>query len=156
MGARRDETPLALEVATPDDLAALLPLVRAYHAFDGVPHDDRTREAVVRPLLADPALGRVFFIREGGEIAGYVALCFGYSIEFTGRDAFVDEFFVVEGRRGRGLGRRALEAVLEEARRLGVRAVHLEVARGNQRARSLYESLGFSLREGFHLMSRRL
>lgn len=147
---------LALQVATPDDLGTLLPLVRAYHDFEGVGLDDRTRESVIRPLLGESDLGHVYLVREGGEVAGYVVLCFGYSIEFAGRDAFVDELFIAEGRRGRGLGRRVLDLVIEEARQLGVRALHLEVARSNQRARTLYASLGFALREGFHLMSRRL
>lgn len=147
---------LDLELATPADLDRLLPLVRAFHAFDGVPLDDATRARAVPPLLGESPLGRIWLVRVEGEIAGYIALCFSYSIEFAGKDAFVDEFFIEERHRGRGLGRRVLERIVEEARALGVQALHLEVARTNQRARALYESLGFALRDQFHLMSRRL
>ena len=40
-----------------------------------------------------------------------------------------------------------------EARRLDIRALHLEVARDNQRARRLYASAGFAAREQYFLMS---
>jgi len=47
--------------------------------------------------------------------------------------------------RRRGLGRRLLAGVLEEAAHLGAPAATLEVRRSNQVARQLYESAGFAL-----------
>jgi GNAT superfamily N-acetyltransferase len=105
-------------------------------------------------LLEDPTLGRVWLIEDHGSVAGYLALCFGYSIEFGGRDAFVDELYLLESRRGRGLGKAALEAAAREAATLGVVALHLEVGTENAKARKLYESVGFLPREGFALLSR--
>ena len=86
-------------------------------------------------------------------MVGYAALCFGYSIEFRGRDAFVDELFIAEQARGKGLGSRVLELIRKEAARLGIVALHLEVARDNTRARRLYEKWGFRARERYYLMS---
>jgi len=102
-------------------------------------------------ILAGAAIGAGI-----GTGVGYIALCFGYSIEFAGRDAFLDEFFVTEPHRGRGIGRRVLGLVIEEAGRLGVRCLHLEVARANHWAQRLYSSAGFESRDRFHLMSRTL
>ncbi len=45
--------------------------------------------------------------------------------------------------RRRGLGRRALEALLQMARRQGADRATLEVAAGNSAARGLYTSMGF-------------
>ena len=45
--------------------------------------------------------------------------------------------------RRRGLGRRALEALLETGRRQGAERATLEVAAGNSAARALYAALGF-------------
>lgn len=147
-----------LERADASRLDALLPLVRGYHEFEHVQMSDAHRAAAVAPLLEpDSPLGCVWLIHAaeeaGGEAVGYVALCFGYSIEFRGRDAFVDEFFLVESARGQGLGSRVLERVKAEARALGIAALHLEVARDNARARRLYEKWGFGAREQFTLMS---
>ena len=56
--------------------------------------------------------------------------------------------------RGRGLGALAVATAEAAARRLGVRAVHLEVDTTNDRARRLYERVGFTLRQRYHLMTK--
>ena len=140
--------------AAPDDMEALLPLVRAYHEFEKAKLTDAERALALRPLLQDPALGIVWLIRVEAEVIGYLAVCFGYSIEFMGKDAFVDEFFIGPDWRGLGIGGQVLSAACEYLAGSGVKALHLEVARDNQRARSLYQASGFDNREQFHLMSK--
>ena len=143
-----------LEIAEEGHLAVLLPLVRGYHAFEQVLMSDDDRIAALAPLLQrESHFGRIWLVRWRGEAVGYVALCFGYSIEFGGRDAFVDELFIVEGARGKGLGGKVLASMKREAAGLGIVALHLEVGRNNQRARQFYEKHGFRAREQYHLMS---
>jgi ribosomal protein S18 acetylase RimI-like enzyme len=57
---------------------------------------------------------------------------------------------LVASARGRGLGRRILVALVDAVRASGAPAVSLSVEDGNDRARALYESLGFVVvgREG--------
>lgn len=138
------------------DLEALLPLITEYHAFEGVDMPAAARREAAAGLLADPALGSVWAIVEEEEWIGYIALTHGYSIEFRGRDAFIDEIYLREGHRGRGIGAEVLAAVKARARRAGIRALHLEVDRGNRAAQSLYDKLGFELRGNFSLMSLKL
>jgi len=145
-----------LRLASPADLERVLEMVRAYHAFEGMAVDDDTRRAGLEWLLGRSEAGRVWLIEHDGEVCGYAALAFGSAIEHGGRDAFLDELFVLEERRGQGIGRAALAALCAEARALGVRALNLEVARANHRAKGLYASLGFESREQYHLMSLRL
>jgi GNAT superfamily N-acetyltransferase len=145
---------LELEVADESQLATLLPLVRGYHEFEHVTMSDAARAAALAPLLGpDSSLGRVWLVRCAGEAVGYAALTYGYSIEFQGRDAFVDELFLVPQVRGRGFGSEVLGRVRAEAIALGLVALHLEVARDNSQARRLYERWGFEARERFHMMS---
>lgn len=135
-------------------LEQLMPLVRTYHEFEQIEMSDEERLAAVTPLLDDSALGKIWLIRqESDEPIGYVTVCFGYSIEFKGRDAFVDEFYLVESARGRGMGRHALAQVIAEVADMGIVALHLEVARSNSRARRFYEGLGFTARDRYHLMT---
>jgi ribosomal protein S18 acetylase RimI-like enzyme len=131
----------------------LLPLVKAYHEFEGVDQDDETRRNSMANLLLAPDLGSVWLILEKGSIAGYIAVCFGYSIEFGGRDGFIDEFYLLENFRGRGIGKTVLQMVLAKLKANDIRALHLEVSRANHRAVKLYEAEGFRLRDKYHLMS---
>jgi ribosomal protein S18 acetylase RimI-like enzyme len=71
-------------------------------------------------------------------------LCFGYSLEWLGRDAFVDELYLLPEYRRRGWGRKTMEFVEEQARAAGVRTLHLEVVRQNAAAVDLYRKLGFA------------
>lgn len=149
--------PVEIEHIGPDRLEDLLPLIREYHALDGIDMREPTRRATVEALLADPGLGIVWAIVDDGIWVGYVALTYGFSIEFTGRDAFIDEIYIREDHRGRGLGREVLEAVKIHARNMGVVALHLEVdPEDNAAAYSLYEKLGFELRNRYVLMSVKL
>jgi len=148
-------TDTVLEIANESHLGVLLPLVRAYHDFEQVVMSEGDRKAAIEPLLrAGSTLGSIWLIRWQGDVVGYGALCFGYSIEFRGRDAFIDELFIVEAARGRGLGRRVLGLMQSEAARLGIVALHLEVARSNTKARQFYKKCGFRARERYFLMSR--
>lgn len=140
-------------IAAEADVEQLLGMMREYYAFDHHAFDRVKAELALRGLLRDPALGRVWLIAAGENAVGYVVLTFGYSLELLGRDSFVDEFFIVESYRDRGWGRLTMEFVEQEARALGVHAIHLEVTRHNQRAQYFYPKLGFEDR-GHHLMSK--
>jgi ribosomal protein S18 acetylase RimI-like enzyme len=100
-------------------------------------------------------LGHVWLIDEGGAPAGYAVMTLGYSLEFGGRDAFVDELYIRPAYRRRGLGRRAVEVVATYCRDTGVQALHLEVGRENEAAQALYRQAGFADRRHW-LLTRRL
>jgi ribosomal protein S18 acetylase RimI-like enzyme len=151
-----DPIEVRLRRAEIEDRDTLVPLVREYHATEGIAQDPAAYSDILAPLLAGDGHGRLWFVEADRAVVGYVALCFGYSIEFGGRDAFVDEIFVLPACRGRGVGERALALAIEAARGLGVRALHLEVALENHGARRLYARHGFALRERYQLMTRLL
>ena len=147
---------LELVACTAADLDEVLDLVAAYHRFEAIEMAAGERRHTLARLIGDPDLGSIWLIRRGRRTLGYVAVCLGYSIEFGGRDAFLDELYLVDGERGRGVGRWAIDRVSELLAGQDVRAVHLEVAKDNAPALRLYGRAGFALRSAFHLMSRRL
>jgi GNAT superfamily N-acetyltransferase/heme-degrading monooxygenase HmoA len=134
---------VAFDPAREEDLDALLALMARYYGEDGYPFDAAAARRAARELLRDPALGCVWVMRDGAEIVGYAVLALGWSLEYRGRDAFLDELYVLPGHRGRGLGARVLALVQETARALGVNALHLEVERDKPAAAARYRGAGF-------------
>jgi ribosomal protein S18 acetylase RimI-like enzyme len=143
------------KAADRSDVDVLLGLRRAFCCHEHLPFAEGAARTALDYLLADDSLGKVWLIHLGGAAAGYVVLTFGYILEFDGRDAFVDELYVQEGYRGRGVGGLALRLVADTCQTLGIRALHLEVDRENHRARAVYEKAGFEDRNN-HLLTKRL
>jgi ribosomal protein S18 acetylase RimI-like enzyme len=63
-------------------------------------------------------------------------------------ECYLAELYVAPERRGRGLGRALMEAAIELARAEGETNMDLGTSEDDVAARALYESLGFSNREG--------
>ncbi|HLL77475.1 MAG TPA: GNAT family N-acetyltransferase [Pyrinomonadaceae bacterium] len=137
------------------DIDALLPMIRELCEFDRTPFDEGAAQGALAQLVADESLGGIWLIESGGRMAGYLVITYGFSLEFGGRDAFIDELFLREEFRGRGLGRRALEFAEAVCRGRGVRALLLEVEHHNAAARKVYRRSGFANRD-FYLMVKRL
>ncbi|MEA3190098.1 MAG: hypothetical protein QOD77_680 [Thermoplasmata archaeon] len=138
--------------AGPADFDAVRPLVALLHAHEELPPAPETDHAL-RRLLANPRLGRVLVGEDDtGALLGYVVLGFGFSLEFHGTDAFVDELFVLEAHRGHGVGALLMAAAEGECRSIGIHALHLEVTHANPAA-ALYERQGYK-RHQRHLMTK--
>jgi ribosomal protein S18 acetylase RimI-like enzyme len=84
---------------------------------------------------------------------GYVVLTYGFSLESHGRDALIDEIYLMPDYRRQGLGRRVLQQMEAEARHLGAARIYLEVERPNTHAQAFYRQLGFEDHNRF-LMSK--
>ena len=134
----------AYRPARPDDLDALLALQRDYYAADGYPFDPAVQREAFGRLLAEPALGRAWLAERDGRAVGYVVVTLGWSLEFGGRDGFVDELYVDPAARGLGLGRAGVAVAEAGALALGVRTLHLEVEPGKPQAEGLYRRAGFA------------
>jgi len=135
-----------LRHADTHQLAEISPLVAAYHACEQIPSNAAARESAIAQLLGDRQLGGLWLVAVGDKTAGF-------SLEFNGFDAFIDEFFLLPEFRGRGVGKIVLAEIKRLAAALGINALHLEVARDNQPARNLYASAGFQARDKYLLMS---
>jgi ribosomal protein S18 acetylase RimI-like enzyme len=79
---------------------------------------------------------------------GLVVLRFRGSIWSESLECFLAELYVEPDLRGRGLGRALVEAALTEAKRRGADYIDLGTSDADATARALYESLGFTNREG--------
>lgn len=88
----------------------------------------------------------VFLAGDGTE--GFAQLRYRSQIYSDAPAAYLEELYVVPDRRGEGLGRALLEAAIEAARSHGADTIDLGTSVDDTAARGLYESMGFTNREG--------
>ena len=125
------------------DIAVLVELMAEFYGEAGFPLPTRSATHAFEVLLADPRLGCVLMVNAGDADVGYLVLTFGYSMEYGGLRAFVDDFYVRTSSRGKGLGAVLLRAARVRCIEVGVRALLVETGLEGHPARRLY------LREGF-------
>jgi ribosomal protein S18 acetylase RimI-like enzyme len=122
---------------------------RLLHAFNvefGEPTPDADLIAErAAPLIAS---GDVTVLFAGDGPDGFAELRFRPSLYTGALDAYLEELYVVPESRGQGLGRALLEAAMEHARERGAARIDLNTSDADVAARSLYESAGFTNREG--------
>ncbi len=143
----------ALRPALPGDEDGLLAMMSEFYLHERIVLDEPAARGALAALLADPALGRVWWIGGADAPAGYMVVTMCFSLEFAGRYALLDELYVREGFRRGGIGARAVEEAAAACAAWGVQALRLEVAWDNDRARRLYTRLGFTAHDR-HIMTR--
>ena len=142
---------VALRLPTDVELATYLQRLIAGYAEDMVVNGGLEPDVAKRKSEADNAAlfpeGRpgagtaVYVVEVDGVPVGNAML--GERDRFGRQFAFVYDIIVNEEQRGRGIGRRGMELLEEEARRRGFDRIELNVFGGNVVARSLYRSLGY-------------
>ncbi len=137
--------------ATHADVETILGFMRGLYTHDQIVFEEEAARTSLAQLLADASLGRVWLIEAEGTAAGYIVLTYGFSLEYHGRGALVDEFFIDEQWRGRRLGGRALAFVADFCRAQDISAVHLAVDHNNDAARRLYRRVGFKEHERYFM-----
>lgn len=140
------EDAAGIRLATPADAPVFGRLLQAFNAEFG----DPTPAADVIAARAAPLLASgevtVLFAGEGPD--GFAELRFRPSLYTGALDAYLEELYVAPERRGRGLGRALLEAAMEHARERGAAHIDLGTSEDDVAAIGLYESMGFTNREG--------
>ena len=137
---------LAVRRAGAKDAEAIGRLLHDFNReFDDPTPGPRALADRIRKLLA---AGDTVVLVAGAEPQGLAVLRFRPSIWTEGLECYLAELYVVPDRRGQGLGRALMQAAIEVARERGADRMDLGTSEDDIAARALYESLGFSNREG--------
>jgi len=122
---------------------------RLLHRFDTEYHEDIDEpELLERRYRAQLAKGDLIVLFGGEGPDGFAQLRYRAQVYSDAPAANLEELYVKPERRGEGLGRALLEAAMEEARAHGADHIDLGTSTDDTEARGLYESAGFTNREG--------
>ncbi len=142
------------KIAARADVGLLVGFMREFYEHENLPFDEPAARQAMEKILQDHALGRVWRIQDGEQAIGYVVLTLGYSLEYHGRDAFIDEIYLRASHRGKGIGAQIIQFVEDVCRNLEVQALHLEVERANTKVQVFYHKVGFEDHDRYLLTKR--
>jgi GNAT superfamily N-acetyltransferase len=136
----------AVRRATAADAADIGRLLHDFNTeYDDITPGPERLAARIETLLAG---GDTVVLLGGPAPDGLAVLRFRQAIWAEALECYLAELYVVPSRRGRGLGRALMNAAIELAREAGAAWMDLGTSDDDVVARALYESLGFSNREG--------
>jgi GNAT superfamily N-acetyltransferase len=134
---------LEIRAATRDDVPKLLTLIRGLAAYEKKADKVVTTEDdLLRDGFGPQQKFRALIAEWDGEPAGYASVFHFYST-YQGRAAlFIEDLFVLDQFRGKGIGKALLSAVAKLAIEQGCFGLRWEVLDWNRPAIEFYEKLG--------------
>jgi ribosomal protein S18 acetylase RimI-like enzyme len=125
------------------------PIGRLLHDFNSEFHEPTPGPRALAERFRELLAGDETMVLLGGDGPhGLAVLRFRPGLWTRALECYLAELYVVPERRGHGLGRALMEAAIELARQNGADHMDLGTSEDDVAARALYESLGFTNREG--------
>jgi ribosomal protein S18 acetylase RimI-like enzyme len=135
--------------ATPADVEALLPLVRAYRVFyEQTPDPEREHLMIAEHLAAGRSI--IFIASTDSEPVGFVQLFTTYSTVLLGPSVILEDLYVDPNIRRSGVATQLLECGIGYAREIGATGMFLETAMDNVAAQAVYERAGWTREDRFY------
>ena len=133
--------------ANADEVGLIAPLFDAYRVFYGQPSNLRAAESFLSERFNNGE-NIVFLARHNGEPVGFVQLYNTFSSVSMQPFLILNDLFVKEDFRKRGVGEALLERAKAHCTEMGLKGLALETATDNP-AQKLYERLGWKRNTDF-------
>jgi ribosomal protein S18 acetylase RimI-like enzyme len=140
---------IEIERASLEDLLAAVDLFERYRGFYRCVAARAEAERFLRERLAQGD-STIFLARDraqAGEAVGFMQLYPLFSSTAMKKLWLLNDLFVAESHRRRGVGESLIQAALELARSTGARGIFLETEATNAQAQALYTRMGLTKNE---------
>ena len=137
------------------DLPAIAPLFNAYRMFYKQPSDVEGATAFIQARLLNSE-SVIFIAFEGGKAVGFTQLYPIFSSVGMQRTWLLNDLYVAETARGKGIAKALLDAAKEHGRQTGSRWLMLQTATDNFMAQQVYESNGWKRDDDYYVYNFRL
>jgi GNAT superfamily N-acetyltransferase len=125
-----------------EDLEAALPLFAGYQRFYETEPDDQRNLAFFRRFIAPSEEGVLLGAWDGEHLIGFACSYWTFSSTVADDIALMNDLFVEDAYRGRGVGRALIGATVAEARERGLHHVEWFTAPDNLAGQRLYDRMG--------------
>lgn len=130
---------------TSSDCTLVIKMMEDFYSIDNYPFDTEHSKKLFHQFLQDENLGKGWLIYSENEVVGYIILTFIFSFEYQGKIAFLDELYIKQTARGKGIGKQALQFIQQQAPKLSLKVIYLEVEPHNETAQKLYLANDFDV-----------
>lgn len=133
---------ISIRIANEKDFPQIIKLFNEFAAFEKLP--DRMINTV--PKMIEEQNYFTCFVAEtsNSEIVGYAACFFSYHT-WSGKSLYMDDLYVKETYRKKGIGKKLLDSVIEFARNKKCGKVRWQVSNWNLNAQNFYKKLGAAI-----------
>ncbi|MFM8316383.1 MAG: GNAT family N-acetyltransferase [Deltaproteobacteria bacterium] len=128
---------------TPQESELLKDYIEALYRFEGDFEAIVNIEEGLKSLFRNEALATPYFIKQGPEKIGYVILTRYHSVEKGGLTIYIDELYVEERFRRRGVGKHILDQVVKIAQREKAKALWANTEHNNEGSQRFFKNSGF-------------
>ena len=136
-----------------ENLAQLVPLFDEYMVFYEKESNPSKHEAYLRERIERDEATVFIAYDDIGHPVGFVLNYHSFSSTALGRIVVLNDLYVSETERNKGIGQRMIDRTLELANELGAVRVDLGTAKNNIQAQGLYEKIGFAKDTEFYSYS---
>ena len=127
------------------DIPTITQMMQDFYAIDNYPMAVEESKKLFQEFITNENLGKSWLIFSENKIVGYIILTFIFSFEYGGKIAFIDELFIKETARGKGIGKKTIQFIQREVPKLSLKLLYLEVETHNENAQKLYLAHDFEL-----------
>lgn len=138
------------------DYQIYMEMTKAFYESAAVVHNipEEHREETWKELLRSKDYVEAYILESEGDVAGYGLIAKTFSQEAGGKVVWVEELYVKEAYRSKGLGKEFF-AFLDNMFQQKVRRLRLEVEPENNRAKKLYGSIGYEVLDYLQMVKER-
>ena len=134
--------PVKIREATEADFRDIFNLIKALALFEKAP--EKVRNSPEQMLAEKDYFRALVAVTPEGETVGMALFYFAY-YTWVGKSLYLDDLYVKEAWRGKGIGKALLNRVLDFARQNGCKRVRWQVLNWNTPAIEFYRKMGVTL-----------
>ncbi|HEY6461705.1 MAG TPA: GNAT family N-acetyltransferase [Polyangiaceae bacterium] len=139
--------------ARPDDVPAVLGLIRALARYERLEHEVVGTEADLREhLFGARPRAEVLLVEEAGAVVAFALFFHNYSTFLCKPGLYLEDLFVLPEHRRKGYGKALLAALARLARERGCGRFEWSVLDWNESALAFYRSLGAQTMDDWRVM----
>lgn len=134
---------ITIRPANLNDRDIILDFMADYYEIDNLEYDRDLSRVTLKNLIENDQLGLLYLIQSPPEVVGYFCVAFSYTLQYHGKDCFLDEIYIKPGFRHQGIGTKVMKYIENYLETNNFNAIHLLVFDHNPAAFGYYTKNGF-------------